>query len=173
MRPLTDRAPRFADLVDTGRGRPAFTALWRSELIGRPLGDEPFFNAISRRLNRVATPRKRGCKPKGDVAGAPRQKSKDGRATVIPTVIPENFSTASLDFAPNHDRRCDLFKLRHDNYKLSSGNVAFLQLEDLNAVPDFRKGFFVGCISHSQRRGARFLAGLRGDCGGLTEKPLA
>ncbi len=39
---------------------PAFAALRRSELIARPLGDEAFLNAISRRLNRVVTPRKRG-----------------------------------------------------------------------------------------------------------------
>jgi len=49
---------------------PAFAALRRSELIGRPLGDDAFLDAISRRLNRVVTPRKRGRKPKGDVAGA-------------------------------------------------------------------------------------------------------
>ncbi len=48
---------------------PAFAVLGRSELIGRPLGDEVFLDAISRRLNRVVTPRKRGRKPKGDVAG--------------------------------------------------------------------------------------------------------
>ena len=45
---------------------PAFAALRRSELIGRPLGDDAFLDAISRRLNRVVTPRKRGRKPKGD-----------------------------------------------------------------------------------------------------------
>ncbi|MGA8652480.1 MAG: hypothetical protein WB677_18035 [Xanthobacteraceae bacterium] len=39
-------------------------------MIGRPLGDEAFLDAISRRLNRVVTPRKRGRKPKGDGAGA-------------------------------------------------------------------------------------------------------
>ncbi len=49
---------------------PAFAALRRSVLIGRPLGDEAFLDAISRRLNRVVTPRKRGRKPNGDVAGA-------------------------------------------------------------------------------------------------------
>ena len=49
---------------------PAFAALRPSELIGRPLGDDAFLDAISRRLNRVVTPRKRGRKPKGDVAGA-------------------------------------------------------------------------------------------------------
>ena len=68
-KPLIDRAPRFADLLDMGRGRPAFAALRRSESVGRPLGDEAFLDAISRRLNRVVTPRKRGRKPKGDVAG--------------------------------------------------------------------------------------------------------
>jgi len=49
---------------------PILAALRRSELIGRPLGDDAFLDAISRRLNRVVTPRKRGRKPKGDVAGA-------------------------------------------------------------------------------------------------------
>ena len=39
-------------------------------LIGRPLGDDAFLDAISRRLNRVVTYRERGRKPKGDVAGA-------------------------------------------------------------------------------------------------------
>ncbi len=37
-----------------------FAALGRSELIGRPLGDDAFLDAISRRLNRVVTPRRRG-----------------------------------------------------------------------------------------------------------------
>ena len=46
-----------------------FAALRGSELIGRPLGDEVFLASISRRLNRVVTPRKRGRKAKGDVAG--------------------------------------------------------------------------------------------------------
>ena len=70
VQPLIDRAPRFADLLDTDADDPAFAALRRSELIGRPLGDEAFLDAISRRLNRVVTPRKRGRKPKGHVAGA-------------------------------------------------------------------------------------------------------
>ncbi len=38
VRPLIDRAPRFADLLDTDADQPAFAALRRSELIGRPLG---------------------------------------------------------------------------------------------------------------------------------------
>ncbi|HKN26907.1 MAG TPA: hypothetical protein VJY34_03100 [Roseiarcus sp.] len=34
----------------------------------RPLGGAEFQDAIGRRLNRLVTPRKRGRKPKGDVA---------------------------------------------------------------------------------------------------------
>ena len=41
---------------------PAFTALRRSELIGRPLGDDEFQGAIGRRLGRAVTPGKRGRK---------------------------------------------------------------------------------------------------------------
>ncbi len=67
---LIDRAPRFADLLDTGRGRPGLRPAAAERVIGRPLGDDAFLDAISRRLNRVVTPRKRGRKPKGDVAGA-------------------------------------------------------------------------------------------------------
>ena len=63
--PALRRSSRHGDADD-----PAFAALRRSELIGRPLGDEAFLDAISRRLNRAVTPRKRGRKPQGDVAGA-------------------------------------------------------------------------------------------------------
>jgi len=63
--------PRASPIFSTwDSDDPAFAALRRSELIGRPLGDDAFLDAISRRLNRVATPRKRGRKPKGNVAGA-------------------------------------------------------------------------------------------------------
>jgi len=66
VRPLLDRAPRFADLLDTDADDPAFTALRRSELVGRPLGDNEFQGAISRRLGRAVTPGKRGRKPKAE-----------------------------------------------------------------------------------------------------------
>ncbi len=46
VRPLLDRAPRFADLLDTDADDPAFTALRRSELVGRPLGDNEFQGAF-------------------------------------------------------------------------------------------------------------------------------
>jgi len=65
VRPLLDRAPRFADLLDTDADDPAFTVLRRSELVGRPLGDNEFQGAISRRLVPV-TPGKRGRKPKSE-----------------------------------------------------------------------------------------------------------
>ena len=38
----------------------AFAALRPSELIGRPLGDEAFLDAISRRIGRAVTSGKRG-----------------------------------------------------------------------------------------------------------------
>jgi putative transposase len=81
VQPLLDRAPRFADFLETDADDPAFVALRRSELIGRPLGDSAFQNAIGRRLGRVVTPGKRGRRPKGE-GGVSRQKEKgkDGRA---------------------------------------------------------------------------------------------
>src|SRR5208337_1512157 len=66
--PLIDRR-RASPIVSTwDADDPAFAALRRSDSIGRPLGDDAFLEAISRRLNRVVTARKRGRKPKGDVA---------------------------------------------------------------------------------------------------------
>ena len=64
VRPLLDRAPNFADLLDADPDDPAFAALRRNELIGRPLGDRAFQDAISSRLGRVVTPGKRAPKPK-------------------------------------------------------------------------------------------------------------
>ena len=66
VQPLLDRAPRFADLLDTDPDHPAFAAPRRSELIGRPLGDAEFQDAIGRRLNRAVSPDKRGRKPRTD-----------------------------------------------------------------------------------------------------------
>jgi len=66
VQPLIDRAPRSADLLDTDADDPAFAALRRSELIGRPLGDAEFQDAIGGRLNRAVWPGKRGRKPRTD-----------------------------------------------------------------------------------------------------------
>jgi putative transposase len=64
VRPLLERAPRFADLIEAEPDEAAFAALRRSETIGRPLGSPAFLEAVSRRLGRVVTPAKRGRKPK-------------------------------------------------------------------------------------------------------------
>ena len=69
VRPLLDRAPNFADLLDGDPDDPGFAALRRNELIGRPLGDRAFQDAISRRLGRVVAPGKRGPKPKRERDG--------------------------------------------------------------------------------------------------------
>ena len=62
------RAP-FADLLDADSDDPALAALRRNELIGRPLVDGAFQDAISRRLGRAITPGKPGPKPKRERDG--------------------------------------------------------------------------------------------------------
>jgi len=69
VRPLLDRATRFADLLETDPDDPGFAALRRSELIGRPLGSAQFVASVERRLGRSVTPGRRGRKPKGAAAG--------------------------------------------------------------------------------------------------------
>jgi hypothetical protein len=64
VRPLPERAPNFADLIEAGPDGAAFTALRRNEAIGRPLGSSAFVEAVARQLGRAATPAKRGRKPK-------------------------------------------------------------------------------------------------------------
>ncbi len=60
VRPLLERAPRFADLIDAEPDEAVFAALRRSELIGRPLGSPAFLEAVGRRLGRAVAPAKRG-----------------------------------------------------------------------------------------------------------------
>ncbi|MGO4870677.1 MAG: transposase [Roseiarcus sp.] len=64
VRPLLERAPHFADLIDAEPDEAAFVGLRRSETIGRPLGSPAFVAEIERRLGRVVVPAKRGRKPK-------------------------------------------------------------------------------------------------------------
>jgi hypothetical protein len=97
VQPLIDRAPRFADLLDTDADDPAFAALRRSELIGRPHGDDAFLDAISRRLNRVVTRRERGRKPKGDVSAAP---TRARRAWTVRTSRPSRRTGSSDGWRP-------------------------------------------------------------------------
>jgi putative transposase len=64
VRPVLDRVARFADLLETQADDPAFAALRRSELIGRPLGSESFTKRAEALLGRTLAPAKRGPKPK-------------------------------------------------------------------------------------------------------------
>ena len=73
VKPLLDRAPRFADLLDGEPDDAAFTPLRRAELIGRPIGAPGFLETIARRLGRAVAPGKRGRKPRNAVEGAIKQ----------------------------------------------------------------------------------------------------
>ena len=64
VKPLLDRTPRFADLLEGEPDAVAFAPIRRSELIGRPLGSAAFVAAIEKRLGRVLAPGKRGRKPR-------------------------------------------------------------------------------------------------------------
>ena len=60
LKPLLDRAPRFADLIEGEPDADEFRPLRRSELIGRPLDSPAFVEAVARRLGRRLAPCKRG-----------------------------------------------------------------------------------------------------------------
>jgi len=64
VKPLIDRAPHFADLIEGEPDAEAFVRLRRSELIGRPLGSPAFVAAIEKRLGRALKPGKHGRKPR-------------------------------------------------------------------------------------------------------------
>ncbi len=68
VRPLIDRAPHFADLIEGEADAVAFVRLRRSELIGRPLGSAGFVAEIEKRLGRALAPGKRGRKPRDQAA---------------------------------------------------------------------------------------------------------
>ncbi len=95
VKPLIDRAPRFADLIEGEADAAAFVRLRRSELIGRPLGSAGFVAEIEKRLGRTLAPGKRGRKPRSQPP--PRiNKVKDGRVTAIP-------SEPTIEAAPNEN----------------------------------------------------------------------
>jgi putative transposase len=77
VRPLLDRAPRFADLVESEPDEASWTALRRAELIGRPLGAPAFLEAVARQLGRAVAPAKRGRKPR-NIEEGDRRKGKTG-----------------------------------------------------------------------------------------------
>ena len=60
VKPLIDRAPRFADLIEGEPDAVAFALIRRSEPIGRPLGSAAFVAAIERSLGRALAPGKGG-----------------------------------------------------------------------------------------------------------------
>ena len=76
VRPLLDRAPRFADLIEGEADGAAFAPLRRSELIGRPLGSPNFVAEIEKRLKRRLAPGKRGRKPQQEGGSAEANKVK-------------------------------------------------------------------------------------------------
>ncbi len=80
VKPLLDRAPRFADLIEGEPDDASFTPLRRAELIGRPIGAPDFLETIARRLGRAVTPAKRGRKPRNSVEG----ENKQGKTGVSP-----------------------------------------------------------------------------------------
>jgi putative transposase len=63
VRPVLDRAPRFAELLDTAAEDPAFAALRAAETTGRPLGPRDFIVDLERRLGRPIARRAPGRKP--------------------------------------------------------------------------------------------------------------
>lgn len=62
VRPVLDRQPRFADLIDARNDDDPqlFRALRLAEMSGRPAGTADFVAALERRLGRTITPRPRG-----------------------------------------------------------------------------------------------------------------
>ena len=63
LAPISDRVPRFADLLASEPEHDLFGHLRAAESIGRPLGDDRFLSRIERRTKRVLKPAKRGPKP--------------------------------------------------------------------------------------------------------------
>jgi len=64
LKPIRERFPRFADLLDDEPETDLFDRLRAAESIGRPLGDDRFLARIERLTARTLRPGKRGPKPK-------------------------------------------------------------------------------------------------------------
>jgi hypothetical protein len=63
VRPVLDRAERFAELIQTEADDPAFAALRAAEMTGRPLGTAAFIADLEQRLGRPVARRAPGRKP--------------------------------------------------------------------------------------------------------------
>ena len=64
VRPVLDRVPNFRSLLAEELPEEAAMELRRAETIGRPLGDESFFDDLERQLGSDVRPQRRGRKPK-------------------------------------------------------------------------------------------------------------
>lgn len=64
LKPVLDRFPRFANLLDDAELDALVAPLRRAETIGRPLGDESFVAQLEAALKRKLRPSPRGPKPK-------------------------------------------------------------------------------------------------------------
>ena len=63
LKPVRDRFPRFADLLDSEPETDLFERLRGAESIGRPLGNDRFLARLERLTGRPLKPGKRGPKP--------------------------------------------------------------------------------------------------------------
>ncbi len=63
VRPVLDRAERFAELIQTDADDPAFAAIRAAETTGRPLANADFVADLERRLGRPIARRAPGRKP--------------------------------------------------------------------------------------------------------------
>ena len=66
LKPIRDRFPRFADLLDIEPETDLFVRLRGAETIGRPLGNDRFLARLERQTRRTLKPGKRGPKPSED-----------------------------------------------------------------------------------------------------------
>ncbi len=66
LKPVMDRFPRFADLLNDADRDALMEPLRKAETIGRPLGDEDFVTRLELALGRTLRPQRRGPKPKAD-----------------------------------------------------------------------------------------------------------
>jgi putative transposase len=67
VKPVLERVPTFRSLLEKELPEEAAMELRRAETIGRPLGDESFFDDLERQLGYDARPQRRGRKPKVQV----------------------------------------------------------------------------------------------------------
>jgi putative transposase len=80
VRPLLDRIPDFAGLLDAEEDAAAIIAIRRSRTTGRPVGAEDWLRALEASTDRRLAPAKRGPKP--------RPIEEDGQGELFRTVSP-------------------------------------------------------------------------------------